>query len=131
MSKTNVGLIGTGISGSLSPVMHETEGVLHGLDYHYRCFDFNAMQLNINELGELLSDLETQQYRGVNITYPCKQLVKQYLDVLDGDAMAIGAVNTVLFKEGKRIGYNTDGIGFYQSLKQEINVKYIKHVVIF
>ena len=51
-------------------------------------------------------------YRGLNITYPYKQAIIAYLDVLSPNAEAVGSVNTVVFREGRRSGHNTDLWGF-------------------
>ena len=112
-----VGLIGSGIGGSLSPAMHEEEGSKLGLHYVYRRIDLEALKLDISALPDLLIAAERMGYNGLNITYPCKQAVIPLLDELSDDARALGAVNTVLFKDGKRIGHNTDWSGFARAFQ--------------
>src|ERR1700761_4867063 len=107
-----VGLIGAGIGGSLTPAMHEEEGSKLGLHYVYRRIDIEALQLDVAALPDLLTAAQRMGFNGLNITYPCKQAVIPLLDELSDDARALGAVNTVLFKDGKRIGHNTDWSGF-------------------
>jgi shikimate dehydrogenase len=115
-----IGLIGSGISGSLSPAMHEREGEQQGLRYLYQRIDLKKLKLDVSALPDLLLAAERMGFTGLNITHPCKQEVVKYLDSLSERAEAIGAVNTVLFSEGRRIGYNTDGWGFFQSFKHEL-----------
>ncbi|WP_408490700.1 shikimate dehydrogenase [Paraburkholderia strydomiana] len=113
-----VGLIGSGIGGSLSPAMHEEEGSKLGLHYVYRRIDLEALKLDVAALPDLLVAAERMGYNGLNITYPCKQAVIPLLDELSDDARALGAVNTVLFKDGKRIGHNTDWSGFARAFRR-------------
>ncbi|WP_277185590.1 shikimate dehydrogenase [Caballeronia sp. BR00000012568055] len=119
-SKTSylIGLIGSGIAGSLTPAMHEQEGRHLGLNYVYRRIDLQALKLEPTALPDLLDAAERMGYDGLNITYPCKQLVIPLLDDLDPDARALGAVNTVVLKDGKRIGYNTDWSGFARAFQR-------------
>ena len=83
-----VGLIGAGISGSLSPAMHEEEGSKLGLHYVYRRIDLEALKQDISALPELLIAAERMGYNGLNITYPCKQAVIPLLDELSDDSRA-------------------------------------------
>jgi shikimate dehydrogenase len=119
-SKTSylIGLIGSGIAGSLTPAMHEEEGRVLGLNYVYRRIDLQALNLDPSALPDLLIAAERMGYDGLNITYPCKQSVIPLLDELDPDARALGAVNTVVLKDGKRIGYNTDWSGFARAFQR-------------
>ena len=106
------GLIGTGIAPSLTPPMHEREGDELGLRYVYRRFDLDALGLPPESVGDLLAAARLAGYDGVNVTHPCKQLVLAHLDELSPDAAALGAVNTVVFRDGRSIGHNTDWSGF-------------------
>jgi hypothetical protein len=124
-----VGLIGAGISGSLSPAMHEEEGSKLGLHYVYRRIDLEALKLDISALPDLLIAAERMGYNGLNITYPCKQAVIPLLDELSDDARALGAVNTVLFKDGKRIGHNTDWSGFARAFQRGLPDVSLERVV--
>jgi shikimate dehydrogenase len=101
------GLIGSGIQASRTPALHENEGDAQGMRYLYRLIDLDALKLDINALPELLTSAQHMGYTGLNITFPCKQAVIPLLDELSAEARGIGAVNTVLFKDGKRIGHNT------------------------
>ena len=124
-----VGLIGSGIGGSLSPAMHEEEGSKLGLHYVYRRIDLEALKLDIAALPDLLVAAERMGFNGLNITYPCKQAVIPLLDELSDDARALGAVNTVLFKDGKRIGHNTDWSGFARAFRRGLPDAALERVV--
>ena len=113
-----VGLIGAGIQASRAPRLHEKEGNDQGLRYLYRLIDLDVLGLSVEALPELLTAAEPLGFTGLNITFPCKQAVIEHLHELDPDAAAIGAVNTVLFKGGRRLGYNTDWSGFAESFRR-------------
>src|ERR1700742_3085612 len=115
-----VGLIGAGIQSSLSPAMHECEGEAQGLCYSYRLIDLDVLGLTAAALPELIASAECEEFSGLNITFPCKQAVIEWLDELSPDARAIGAVNTVLFAGGRRIGHNTDWSGFAASFRRAL-----------
>jgi len=112
------GLIGAGIQGSRTPAMHEHEGDAQGIRYVYRLIDLDALKLDINALPELLKSAEQMSYTGLNITYPCKQAILPLLDELSDEARGIGAVNTVVLRDGKRIGHNTDCLGFAEGFRR-------------
>ncbi len=113
-----IGLIGAGIGGSLSPAMHEEEGRRQGFNYVYRRIDLDALGLAPDALPELLVAAERMGFDGLNITHPCKQRVIACVDALSDDARALGAVNTVRFDGGRRIGHNTDWSGFAKSFQR-------------
>ena len=115
------GLIGAGIQASRTPAMHEREGALQGLRYVYRRIDLRALQLGIEALPELLRAAERMGFAGLNITHPAKQAVVPLLDELSDAARALGAVNTVVFEAGRRIGHNTDGQGFAESFRHNLD----------
>ncbi|SAL18271.1 shikimate 5-dehydrogenase [Caballeronia peredens] len=124
-----IGLIGSGIGGSLTPAMHEQEGRVLGLNYVYRRIDLQALELEPSALPDLLVAAERMGYDGLNITYPCKQSVIALLDELDPDARALGAVNTVVLKDGRRIGYNTDWSGFARAFERGLPGAPLERVV--
>jgi shikimate dehydrogenase len=112
------GLIGAGIQSSLSPALHEQEASAQGLRYVYKLIDLDRLQLGPEALPDLLRSAELMGFDGLNITHPCKQAVIPLLTELSPDARAIGAVNTVLLRDGKRIGHNTDAYGFAESFRR-------------
>jgi shikimate dehydrogenase len=108
-----VGLIGSDISTSLTPLLHEREADLLGIRYLYRVLDLAHIEATV---GELVAAAELAGYNGLNITHPVKQLVLHHLDELSPEAEAIGAVNTVVFTDGQAVGHNTDLAGFSRAL---------------
>ncbi|MFD1623327.1 shikimate dehydrogenase [Azospirillum griseum] len=113
-----VGLIGAGIQASRTPPMHEQEADALGLRYIYRLIDLDRLGVGVDALPDLLAGAERMGFTGLNITYPCKQAVIPLLDELSDDARAIGAVNTVVLRDGRRIGHNTDCSGFAESFRR-------------
>jgi shikimate dehydrogenase len=112
------GLIGAGIQGSRSPALHLREAAAHGLEFSYELIDLETLGASPDRLPVLLDDAEAKGFSGLNITHPCKQIVIPYLHELSPQAAGIGAVNTVLFKEGRRIGHNTDWSGFLEAFRR-------------
>jgi shikimate dehydrogenase len=112
-----VGLIGAGIQHSLSPVMHETEAAHHGLRLQYLLIDVDQELLTAQTLPELLKTAKEKGFRGLNITFPFKQAVLPLLDSLSAQARAMGAVNTVLFENGRTTGHNTDAPGWSRAFQ--------------
>ena len=112
-----LGLIGAGIDASRSPAMHEEEAAAHGLRCVYQRIDLDRLGLTAEILPELLTAAERMGFAGLNVTHPCKQTVIPLLTGLSEEARAIGAVNTVVFDGGRRIGHNTDWLGFRQSVR--------------
>ncbi len=106
------GLIGADIQASLTPAMHMQEGAAQGLDYAYELIDLTRLNASPADLSRLIEDAEARGLAGLNITHPCKQLVIPLLDDLSPEARALGAVNTVVLKGGRRFGHNTDWVGF-------------------
>jgi shikimate dehydrogenase len=125
---TRAGLIGAGIEASLSPPLHEREGAHQGLDLTYRLIDVQDPGTP-SDLERLLRDAEDAGFAGLNITHPFKQRVIPKLDGLSDEAADIGAVNTVVFSGGRRIGHNTDATGFAQSFRQGLPGAATGHVV--
>ncbi|QKZ06872.1 shikimate dehydrogenase [Pseudomonas eucalypticola] len=119
-NKTSVlaGLIGAGIQASRTPALHEREGAAQGLGYLYRLIDLDQLKLDTSHLEELLTAAQRMAYTGLNITFPCKQAIIPLLDDLSPEARGIGAVNTVVLKDGKRVGHNTDCLGFAEGFRR-------------
>lgn len=115
-----VGLVGNGIQASRTPRLHEREGAEQGLRYIYKLIDLEALGLDAGALPEILTAAQRFGFAGLNITHPCKQAVIPLLDELSPDAAALGAVNTVVLKDGRRVGHNTDWWGFAESFRREL-----------
>jgi shikimate dehydrogenase len=109
-----LGIFGDPVEQTLSPVMHNAAFETLGLEFVYVPF-----RVRPGELKAAVGAIRALEMPGVNITIPHKEKVLNFLDGVDGDARALGAVNTVLNRDGKLIGYNTDGEGFYLSLTEE------------
>lgn len=106
------GLIGAGIAMSLSPALHQEEGRRHGLDLTYTLMDAEG------GLAALVDRAEADGFAGVNITHPFKQPAVALVDALSPQARAIGAVNTIVFGNGRRTGHNTDVHGFAEAFRK-------------
>lgn len=104
-------VIGYPIAHSYSPLMHNYISREMNADYVYE-----AVETPPEKLGEIVEKLKADGVLGFNVTAPHKFNVMQYLDEISQDAKYFGAVNTVLNKNGKLIGYNTDADGFYEAL---------------
>jgi len=115
-----VGLVGAGIQASRTPRLHEREGARQGLRYVYKLIDLEALGLDADALPGILTAAQRFGFAGLNITHPCKQAVIPLLDDLSPDAAALGAVNTVVLKDGRRVGHNTDWWGFAESFRREL-----------
>jgi shikimate dehydrogenase len=113
-----LGLIGAGIAQSKSPALHETEAKAQGIPCRYELIDLDRLGIGVDRLPDLLDEAESLGFSGLNITVPCKQAVIPLLHELSAEAQAIGAVNTVRFHAGRRIGYNTDAKGFGESFRR-------------
>ena len=117
-ARVRVGLLGRGIGGSLSPAMHRAEGAALGLDLSYDLLDTDEMPPPAPPVADLLARAEAEGFAGLNVTYPYKRVVLDHLDQLSEAAARVGAVNTVVFRDGRRFGHNTDFWGFAEGLRQ-------------
>lgn len=121
-----LGLIGTPVEHSKSPEMYNYCFDKFGLDYAYLAFD-----ISIDKTKEAIDALKTVNFRGANVTMPCKQEALKYMDELTPAAKAIGAVNTIVNDNGRLTGYNTDGMGYTRNLERSgVTVKGKKIVLL-
>ena len=109
MKNGNYGLLGEKLGHSFSPRTHKMIGELTGSPYTYELYEKAP-----SEVGAFV---KSGDWEGLNVTIPYKQTVMEYCDELSDAARRIGAVNTLVRKDGKIIGYNTDYIGFKRSLE--------------
>ncbi len=116
--RIRLGLIGADIQRSKSPMLHVAEGRAQGLDLSYDLIDLTERGLTPDALPALLAEAEAAGFAGLNITHPCKQRVIPLLHELSEDARALGAVNTVVLRGGRRIGHNTDWSGFMEGFRR-------------
>ncbi|MBQ0945502.1 shikimate dehydrogenase [Ideonella sp. 4Y16] len=115
-----LGLIGSGIGQSLTPALHQQEAGHHGLRLHYQLIDLDRFGGSAADLPWLLSAVRAIGFGGLNITYPCKQAVIPHLDELSDEAREMGAVNTVVIRDGRLIGHNTDGSGWARGFRRAL-----------
>jgi shikimate dehydrogenase len=112
--KKIVGLIGFPLGHSVSPAMQNAAFKLLGLNFEYLPFEVAP-----DDLAEALNGLRAMHFAGFNVTIPHKETIIPLLDEVTDLSRVIGAVNTVVNQEGKLVGYNTDGAGFMESLKED------------
>ena len=112
------GLLGRDIQLSRSPQMHEDEAAAQGIRLEYKLFDFAVLGMAEPDLRAFIEELQLLGYAGINVTHPFKQAVIPLLDELSEGARQVGAVNTVAFRDGKRLGFNTDVTGFAESFRR-------------
>lgn len=106
------GLLGHPVGHSMSPIMHNDQFAFLGLDCYYHAFDVHP-----EKLENAVKGIKALGIYGFNVTIPHKVEIMKYLDEIDEEALQIGAVNTVVNRDGKLFGYNTDGKGFAVSLQ--------------
>jgi len=112
--KTRVcGVIGDPIEHTLSPIMHNAAFKALKLD-----FAFLAFKVKAADVEKAVSGMRALGIHGLNVTMPHKSAVINYLDEVDQAAKAIGSVNTILNKDGRLFGFNTDGVGALQALRE-------------
>lgn len=119
------GLIGDPVDGSISDETHNCLITACGLDAVYV-----KIQVSPLELSEFLHFAKQLPFRGISVTMPLKEHILPILDCLDPQATDIGAVNTLLFEDGKIFGFNTDGVGALNAIERECPVKDKKVVII-
>ncbi|CAN7684139.1 shikimate dehydrogenase [Neorhizobium sp. LjRoot104] len=116
-----VGLLGAGIQLSRTPLMHEVEGARQGLRYIYKLLDTDTPAFSRRSLADIIWAAEAAGFAGLNVTFPYKQAALAHLDALSENASRLGAVNTIVFREGKRFGHNTDLYGFAEGFRRNMS----------
>jgi len=112
------GLFGYPVKHTLSPKMHNAAFKNLRIKAKYVPFEIKPENLETK-----LKSLVELGFGGINVTVPHKESCMRYLDEIDKNAKLIGAVNTIKVEGSKLIGYNTDGLGFLRSLKENnINI---------
>ena len=117
------GLLGKDIGYSFSRDYFSNKFTAENLQHKYVNFD-------LENLSTFKSLLNRKDISGMNVTIPYKQKVIPFLDELDPVAKAIGAVNTIVFKDDKRLGFNTDHIGFQNTLLNHLKPHHDKALVL-
>ena len=123
MGKTpdlKLGLIGDNIAQSKAPLLHRLAGGQHGMHVTYD----RLVPAEIGtDFGAVFDACPGQGYRGLNITYPYKERAAARVEIDDPLVRAMGAVNTVLFEDGRAKGYNTDYTGFVEAYRSVLGAR--------
>jgi len=116
--KTKIcGLFGFPVAHTLSPAMHNAAFQYLNINSVYLPFSVDPKKIK-----DAVSSLVALDLMGVNVTVPHKQEVMKYLDSISKEAKIIGAVNTIVVRDGKLHGYNTDGMGFIASIEEDLKI---------
>jgi shikimate dehydrogenase len=110
------GLLGAPIAHSASPAMHERVADALGFRCHYQLIEVAGA--GKKELKILLEGVRRLGFAGINVTFPYKEAVLDLLDELSPGARRVGAVNTIVAREGRLTGYNTDTTGFARAIRE-------------
>lgn len=107
------------------PIRHSISPFIHNLAYELTATNaaYLAWDIAEEDLESTVSQIRKLDMIGANISMPFKQKVFPYLDEVDEMARKIGSVNTIVHRDGKLKGYNTDGIGFFRSLPPAFSIK--------
>ncbi|MGP9723794.1 shikimate dehydrogenase [Corynebacterium sp. AOP40-9SA-29] len=114
------GLIGSDLSLSRTPPLHEAEGLAQGHPTVYRRLDVLTDRLEGRSLEQMLSSAIDMGFDGLNITHPFKREVLDLLDDVDPVAARLGSVNTVAIRDGHTTGHNTDVTGYARGLSEQL-----------
>jgi len=109
-------VLGDPVSHSLSPVMHNSAFAQIGYNGVYTAF-------RVQDIAGAVHGIKALGIQGASITIPHKTAVMAYLDEMDEEARKIGAVNTVVNRQGRLSGYNTDGLGAIKALAEKTSIK--------
>ena len=116
------GLIGKSLGHSFSPGFFNSFFEEHGIQAQYKLIELDSI--------ERVKPILDGAYHGLNVTIPYKEEIIPFLDELSPEAKAIGAVNTMVFSEGKAIGFNTDAFGFQQSIKPFLTFEHERALIL-
>jgi len=109
-------LFGDPVAQSLSPLMHSAAYAKMGLAATYTAY-------RVKDAADVVRQVRERDIRGASITIPFKETVMALLDEVDENAAAIGAVNTIGNRDGRLVGYNTDGPGLARDLEDWIGIR--------
>jgi len=115
-----IGLLGEHLENSLSPLIHRNFICHYSLNYCYLPF-----QIKTENLEKAIFGAKALGIQGLNVTIPFKEKVMDFMDNIDPAAERIGAINTIVRKNEKLYGYNTDWNGFREPLKKKMKIKLI------
>ena len=118
--KKNCFVIGSPISHSFSPLVHNVALDALGLS---ESFSYSSLEVKKEDLEKTIADMRANNIYELSCTLPHKEAVVPFLDCVEGVAKAIGAVNTVINKNGELVGYNTDLAGVVEPFKKRLTLK--------
>jgi shikimate dehydrogenase len=105
-------LLGHPVAHSLSPTLHNAAFAALGIDAHYAAVDVAP-----EDVGEVVASLRAAECYGANVTAPHKRAVMAHLNTVDDEALALGAVNTIVNEDGRLLGGNTDAKGLVRWMR--------------
>jgi len=111
-----IGLLGEHIGSSLAGPLQEGEGAAQGRSLAYRLIDAAELGLGVDDAAEVLRWAMRLGFDGLNVTHPFKNVVLDLVDEVTPAAAALGAVNTIVIRDGRSVGHNTDWVGFATAL---------------
>jgi len=111
-----IGLLGEHIGSSLAAPLQEAEGAAGGHSLAYRLVDAAELGLGPGDAADVLRWAVRLGFDGLNVTHPFKNVVLDLVDELSPEAAALGAVNTIVIRDGRTVGHNTDWVGFASAL---------------
>jgi shikimate dehydrogenase len=129
-SPLNLGLTGFPLGHSLSPTLHAAALAFYHLEGSYQLFPVPPLPEGKAELALLLGRMRRGELHGLNVTIPHKQAVLDLVDELTPTALAIGAVNTIIFRENRLVGDNTDAPGFWAEIQARWEFKTPGHALV-
>ena len=114
------------------PIRHSISPFIHNHAYQLTATNavYLAWEVEEDEVAQSLQQLRVLDMLGANISMPYKKKVLPYLDQVDESAQLIASVNTIVQREGRLTGYNTDGLGFLKSLPKTFSIKNKKLVLL-
>lgn len=108
-------LIGNPVGHSVSPIMHNI-----ALQHLHLPGEYVAVSVALPEISSLIAHCTSETFKGANVTIPHKETLFEAVDVLSEEAMEIGAINTIVIKDGRLEGHNTDAYGFLAPLRDSV-----------
>jgi len=114
----HIGIIGYPLKHSLSPVFQQA-----ALDYYQLSIHYGVWETEAEDLPSTISRLRQPGNLGANVTIPYKETVLHFIDQADDVSSSIGAVNTIVNRDGRLMGFNTDAPGFLQALRENAGLE--------
>ncbi|MBU0727577.1 shikimate dehydrogenase [Patescibacteria group bacterium] len=122
------GIVGHPVAKSLSPVMHNAAFKKEGIDAEYVLFDIDPD--DPDNLANFCYETDLNNIAGFSVTMPYKEEMMVYMDHYDPLAKIVGSVNTVANEDSKLVGYNTDATGAIEALREKIDIKERKILIL-